>query len=68
MEIKEKHKKFKEKYGKLFSFILTASRLVVFAALMYVTMVLYKIGMPTEAAVVMFAAALFILLNAIDGR
>jgi len=62
----EKYKRIKERYEKLFTMILRTSRFIVFASLIYVAVVMYKIHQPIESIIVLVVATLYIILNKLD--
>jgi len=62
-----KYKKFKERYEKLFTRILATSKFIVFFCLMYVSVVMYKLNRPVESIVLMIVAAIYLMLNKLEG-
>lgn len=51
---------------KTFTFILTASRLIVFACFLYVTLMLFRIDRNIEAFIILFAITLYLILNKLE--
>lgn len=60
-------KKLKEKYGSVFTIILKASKVLVFAAFIWTAVVMFNLGANRQDIInILYAAALFIILNKLD--
>ena len=63
-EVKKERKKVEWK--KLFTGLLTISKLMVFASFMYVAMVMYKLDLFTESIIIIIAVTLYLILNRME--
>jgi len=54
-------------WKKVFTYALIGSKIVVFAAFIYTSAVLYNLGKTTESVLVLFAVALYLILNKLEG-
>jgi hypothetical protein len=67
--VKEAAKPIKKRreWRKVFTFILICSRMIVFAAFMYATVVMYTLGRTIESIVLLSVVALWLALNKLEG-
>ena len=64
--IKIKEERKKANWKRIFTFLLVLSRVLVFGCFMYVAMVMYQIDKPIESIIIVFATALYLILNRLD--
>ena len=65
-QIKIKKERKKANWKRIATFLLVLSRVLVFGCFMYVAMVMYQIDRPVESIIIIFAVALFLILNKLD--
>lgn len=56
----------KVEWKKAFTFLLIASKFIVFASFMYVAMVMYQLDRNAESILIVFAIALYLILNRME--